>query len=121
MKIANIDREFLHIFQTTCGNSIKFSAKMCFKDNIKGHKKPGFHPLFRRYIFQKTTGMGVNLLPPRHFGVNISCYKQFFIEPCSFIKRVFQIGTKHFEFNIWRSIHGVENIIFAAFIFHFYR
>ena len=26
-------------------------------DNIKGHKKPGFHPLFKRYIFQKTTGV----------------------------------------------------------------
>ena len=25
-------------------------------DNIKSHKKPGFHPLCRRYIFQKTTG-----------------------------------------------------------------
>ena len=28
-------------------------------DNIKSHKKPGFHPLFRRYIFRKTTeGVG---------------------------------------------------------------
>ena len=25
-------------------------------DYIKSHKKPGFHPLFRKYIFQKTTG-----------------------------------------------------------------
>ena len=25
-------------------------------DNIKSHKKSEFHPLFRRYIFQKTTG-----------------------------------------------------------------
>ena len=24
-------------------------------DNIKTHKKPVFHPLFRRYIFWKTT------------------------------------------------------------------
>ena len=23
-------------------------------DHIKSHKKPGFHPLFRRYIFRKT-------------------------------------------------------------------
>ena len=25
-------------------------------DNIKSHKKTGFHSLFRRYIFGKTTG-----------------------------------------------------------------
>ena len=25
-------------------------------DNIKSHKKPGLHPLSRRYIFGKTTG-----------------------------------------------------------------
>ena len=24
-------------------------------DNIKSHKKPGFHPLFRRHIFEKNT------------------------------------------------------------------
>ena len=24
-------------------------------DNTKSHKKPDFHPLFRRYIFRKTT------------------------------------------------------------------
>ena len=27
-------------------------------DNIKSYKKPGFHPPFRRYISQKTTGVG---------------------------------------------------------------
>ena len=38
--------------------------------NIKNHKKPGFHPLFRRYIFWKTTVGGgggisqINLPPP---------------------------------------------------------
>ena len=32
-------------------------------DNIKSHKKPGFHNLFRRYCFWKTTG-GVKLIPP---------------------------------------------------------
>ena len=26
--------------------------------NIKSHKKPGFHPLFKRYSFRKTTGGG---------------------------------------------------------------
>ena len=27
-------------------------------DSIKSHKKAGFHPLFRKYIFGKTTGEG---------------------------------------------------------------
>ena len=31
-------------------------------DNFKSHKKPGFHPLFRRYNFQKTSG-GIKLTP----------------------------------------------------------
>ena len=39
MKIANFDREILHNFITY--------------DNIKSNKKPAFHSLFRRYIFQK--------------------------------------------------------------------
>ena len=51
MKIANIDREILHIFWTTWGNSMKFSGKMCFKI-ILSLKKPGFHPLIRRYKLQ---------------------------------------------------------------------
>ena len=33
-------------------------------DNIKSHKKTGFHPLFRRYIFRKST-WGVKLTPSR--------------------------------------------------------
>ena len=27
-------------------------------DNIKSHKTPVFHPLFRRHVFGKTTGEG---------------------------------------------------------------
>ena len=41
MKIANIDREFLHIFWTTWGNSIKFSGKMCLKIILKVTKNQG--------------------------------------------------------------------------------
>ena len=43
-------------------------------DNIKSHKKPGFHPLFRRYIFRKNTEKGVQteLPPPSHFKVKHS-------------------------------------------------
>ena len=38
-KLANIEREFLHIFWTIWGNSMKFSGDMS-QDNIKSHKKP---------------------------------------------------------------------------------
>ena len=62
MKIANIDKEFLHILWTTWGNSVKYSGKICFE--IISHEKPGFHRLFRRYIFQKTTGGGLIWPPP---------------------------------------------------------
>ena len=33
-------------------------------DNIKSHKEPGFPPLFRRYIFRKTTCGGIKLNLP---------------------------------------------------------
>ena len=32
-------------------------------DNVKSHKKPRLHPSTRRYIFGKTTGVGVKLTP----------------------------------------------------------
>ena len=35
MKIADVDREFLHIFWTTWGNSIKYSGKTCLKIILK--------------------------------------------------------------------------------------
>ena len=39
-------------------------------DNVKSHKKGGFHPLFRRYIFGKTKGPGAGLtLPPAVLGL----------------------------------------------------
>ena len=33
-------------------------------DNIKSHKKPGFHPPLQRYIFRKTTGGSQTKSPP---------------------------------------------------------
>ena len=33
-------------------------------DNIESHKKPGLHPLLRRYIFWKKHRGGVKLTPP---------------------------------------------------------
>ena len=42
MKIANIDREIVHIYWTTWGNSMKFSGKMCLKIILKVTKNQGF-------------------------------------------------------------------------------
>ena len=54
MKIANIDREILNDLRNF--NEIFRKDVPC--DNIKSHKKPRFQPLFRRYIYGKTTGGG---------------------------------------------------------------
>ena len=43
---------------------MKFFRKDVPYDNFKSHKKPGFHHLFRRYNFQKTTGEGGQIDPP---------------------------------------------------------
>ena len=48
-------------------------------DNTKSHKRPGFEPLFRRYIFQKTIRkMGGQIdavpLPVGYFGVNATLF-----------------------------------------------
>lgn len=53
--MANTERESLHIFWTTEGISIKFSEKDVTYENIKSHTQPGFHPLLRRYLFEKNT------------------------------------------------------------------
>ena len=55
MKIANIDREF--ISERLEEIQWKFQER-CVLRCFKSHKKTGFHHLFRRYIFRKTTGEG---------------------------------------------------------------
>ena len=57
MKTANIDRKKsswllneLRIFNQIFRKGVTY-------DNIKNHKKPVFNPLFRRYIFRKTTAV----------------------------------------------------------------
>ena len=42
MKVANIDREYLYIFWTTWGNSMKFSGKICLMVILKVTKNQGF-------------------------------------------------------------------------------
>ena len=58
--LLNDLRKFIEIFR-----------KDVFLDNIKGHKKPEFYPLFRRYIFWKATGGGESNWPPSRFRVKI--------------------------------------------------
>ena len=53
MRIANIDREILHIFVHTM-NKLRNFNEIFTKDvtygNIKSHKNLGFHHLFRIYV-----------------------------------------------------------------------
>ena len=58
MKIANIDRENLTKLLNDLKNFNEVFRKDVPYDNTKIHKKPAFHPLFRRHIFRKTTGGG---------------------------------------------------------------
>ena len=53
MKIANIDREILHIFWTTWGISIKFSEKMWFLITLKVIKNKGFTLSLEYTFFEK--------------------------------------------------------------------
>ena len=51
MKIANFDTESIRIFWEIEEYQWNFQER---RDNSKSHKKPGFYPVFRRYIFGKT-------------------------------------------------------------------
>ena len=59
IKIANIDRESLHIFWITGRTSVKLKCEICENvkdvtyDNIKSHKKSSFHPPFRETFLEK--------------------------------------------------------------------
>ena len=53
MKIANIDREFIHIFWTTWRKSMKFSGKVCFKIILKVTKNQSFTLSLEDTFFKK--------------------------------------------------------------------
>ena len=75
MEIANIDREILHIFWTTWGNSIKFSGKMCFRIILKVTKKQGFTLSLEDTIFEKPQGGGqIDPPSPSRFRVQLNKY-----------------------------------------------
>ena len=64
MKIANTDREFLNIFWTTLGNSMKFSGKMCFEITLKVTKNQDFILPLEHTFFEKPQGMSIWSPPP---------------------------------------------------------
>ena len=95
MKIANIDREIIHIFWMTLGISMKLSGKLCLMIILKVTKKPGFYPPFRRYIFRKTTGgRGSNWPLPAVLGL---MYYQ--IEHLSFLQIIYLDWLK-----VWKTL-----------------
>ena len=63
-KLASIDREFLHIFWTTLGNSMKFSGKMCVKIILKVTKNEGFTLSLEDTFFEKPQGKGCQINSP---------------------------------------------------------
>ena len=64
MKLANIDKENLYIFQTTWGSSMKFSGKMCLVIILKVTKKQGFTPSLENTVLKKPQGGGQNYPTP---------------------------------------------------------
>ena len=73
MKIANIDRENLHIFWTTSGISRKFSGKMWLAIILKFTKNQGYTLSLEDNFLEKPQrgGRGSNWpLPPAVLGLN---------------------------------------------------
>ena len=66
IKLANIDKEFLHIFWTTWGNSMKFSGKICLKIILNVTKIQGFSLSLEDTLFEKPQE-GSNWPPPQPF------------------------------------------------------
>ena len=71
MKIANIDREILHIFWMTWGISMKFSAKMWLMKILKVTKNQGFTLSLEDTFFEKPRGGGGLTPSPAVLGLNI--------------------------------------------------
>ena len=64
MKIANIEQRNSSYLLNDLRNFNEILRKDLTYDNIKSHKKPGFHPFFRGYIFRKTKGAGEGQIDP---------------------------------------------------------
>ena len=93
MIIASIDKEILRNFNEIFRKDVPY-------DNIKSHKKPGFHSLFRTYIFRKTT-LGFKLTPPPSV-LGLNCLKcvLFFKYTHALLSKLYSVfialGTKYF-------------------------
>ena len=71
-KLANVDREFLHIFWTTWRNSMKFSGKMCLKIILKVTKNQGFSISLEDTLFENHWGgRGGQIDPPAVLGLKV--------------------------------------------------
>ena len=64
MNIANIDREILHIFWTTCGISMTFLGKMWLTIILKVTKNQGFTLSLEDTFFEKPQAGGQTDPPP---------------------------------------------------------
>ena len=68
MKIANIEREILHIFWTTWGISMKISGNMWIMIIFKVTNSQGFILPFADTFFEKPRGLG-QIDPTAVFGL----------------------------------------------------
>ena len=89
-------------------------------DNNKSHKKREFHPLFRRYIFRKTTFPSA-VLGLSKFSCDVIIWSFFLItwyRASLHIKREawFLIGV-YLNNHIWLSILAIESLIFRQTFF----
>ena len=69
MEIDNIDRENLQVLKDLRDFKEIFRKDLAYND-IKSHKKPGFLPLFRRYIFGEPAVVEVKLIPQPFLGLS---------------------------------------------------
>ena len=75
MKIANTDREILHIFWTIWRISMKFSEKMCFKTILKVTKSQGFTFSLEDSAFENPQIEPLPLPPNSRFKVKTSSFE----------------------------------------------
>ena len=61
VNVLNVAEENFSYLLNNSKNFNEIFRKNVTSDYIKSHKTTGLHPLFKRYIFGKTTGRGVKL------------------------------------------------------------
>ena len=72
------------IFSERLENFNEIFRKDVAYNNIKRHEKLGFHSLIRRYIFRKTTGGRIKLIPATVLGLNILNMKD--LKECLYVE-----------------------------------